>query len=175
MLVTIAVIIAVVIAAILLLASRKPDRFVVQRSANIQAPPEKIFPLINDFHRWPVWSPYEKLDPAMQRTIGGAAVGTGATYGWVSKGKGGVGNMAITDSVPPSRIAIDLNFTKPFRANNKVLFTLDRQGAATHVTWRMEGPAVLFHKVMQLFINMDRMVGRDFEAGLAAMKAATEA
>jgi uncharacterized protein YndB with AHSA1/START domain len=166
--------VAALLALLLLLAARKPDTFVVQRSAEIAAPPEKIFPLINDFRRWQSWSPYEKLDPAMKRTLRGAPEGKGALYAWESKGRAGVGEMEITDSMSPARVALALRFTKPFQCNNRVLFTLDRENAATRVTWRMEGPASFVHKLMHVVFNMDRMVGRDFEAGLASLKTATE-
>jgi len=174
MLKIIAIVVAVALAALLGYAATRPDTFRVARSTVIKAPPEKIFAQIEDFHRWGGWSPYEKLDPAMTRTYSSPASGPGATYGWTSQGKAGVGDMKITEAAAPSRLALDLNFTKPFAARNKVVFTLEPQGEATRVTWAMEGPAPYISKLMGVFFNMDRMVGRDFETGLANLRTATE-
>ncbi|MFC5522756.1 SRPBCC family protein [Polaromonas jejuensis] len=176
---TVAIVIAVVavvfIAAVLALASAKSDTFRVQRQTAIQAPPEKIFPLINDYRNWGAWSPYEKKDPAMKRSFSGPAAGKGAAYGWESTGGGvGMGDMLITESVPSSLIKIDLNFTKPFEAHNKVVFSIQPQAGGSTVSWEMQGPAPLMSRVMQVFFNMDQMVGKDFEDGLVAMKAAAE-
>ena len=165
---------AVAIVGILVVASTKPDDFRIQRSASIAAPPEKIFPLINDFRAFGSWSPYEKLDPAMKRSYTGAAAGKGAVYAWEGDGQAGAGRMEITESAPPSRIALNLDFTKPFEAHNIVEFTLEPRGGATIVTWSMHGPTPFLAKVMHVFINFDRMVGADFETGLANMKALAE-
>jgi uncharacterized protein YndB with AHSA1/START domain len=167
-------IVAVLIAAVLVLAMTKPDTFRVVRSVNIKAPPEKIFPLINDFKNWDAWSPYEKKDPAMKRTYSGAASGKGAMYGWDGNKNVGQGSMEITESSPPKSIRLNLDFVKPFEGHNVVDFTLEPQGDSTNVTWDMHGPAPLISKVMQVFINMDKMVGADFEVGLANLKAVAE-
>jgi len=164
----------VLLAAVLVFAATKPDTFDVQRATNINAPPEKIFPLINDFHRWGAWSPYEKKDPAMKRTLSGAANGEGAVYEWEGDKNVGKGRMEITESSPPARITIKLDFVKPFEAHNIVEFTLKPRGDATNVTWVMHGPAPFISKVMQVFFNMDSMVGKDFETGLANLKAVAE-
>ena len=169
-----AVVIAIAIAAILILAAVKPDTFSVVRSAAIKAPPEKIFPLINDFHQWGSWSPYETKDPAMQRTFSGAARGKGAVYAWNGNKNVGSGRMEILDAPPPSKVVIKLDFLKPFEAHNTAEFTFVPQGDTTTVTWLMHGPAPLMSKVMQVFINMDNMIGKDFEAGLANLKAIAE-
>lgn len=163
-----------VIAVILLYAATRPDTFRVERRITIDASPDKIYPLIADFHRWEAWSPYEKKDPAMKRTYGGAAQGQGATYAWEGNKDVGKGSMAITEAQSPSRVSLKLDFTEPFEAHNLVDFTLQPRGNATEVTWAMHGPNPYFAKVMQLFFSMDKMVGTDFENGLAALKAAAE-
>lgn len=174
MLTIIALIIVVAIAGILILAATKPDTFAVQRSISIKAPPEKVFPLINDFKRWDAWSPWEKKDTAMKRTYGAVTSGKGAHYGWEGNSDVGQGSMDITDSVPSSKVALKLDFVKPFEGHNTVDFTLQPTGEMTNVTWAMRGPAPFVTKVMQVFCNMDTMIGKDFEAGLANLKTAAE-
>jgi hypothetical protein len=163
----------VVIAGILTLAATRPDSFRVERSAQISAPPEKILSLVNDFHQWSAWSPYEKLDPAMKRTFAGAAAGKGAVYEWEGNSKAGQGRMQIITAAP-TQTAIQLDFIKPFRAHNIAAFTVQPLGDAARVTWSMEGPSPFIAKVLGLFVNMDRMIGGDFETGLANLKAAAE-
>ena len=170
----ISLVVVVAIAALLLFAATRPDTFRVERTARIQAPAEKIFPLIDDFHRWSAWSPYEKLDPEMKRSFGGAPSGKGATYAWESNGNAGVGRMEIAESQPASKIAINLDFTKPISGHNVAEFTLQPQGDATQVTWSMQGASPYIAKLMGIFFNMDQMIGKDFEAGLANLKAVTE-
>lgn len=171
---TIAIVIAVLIAGVLIFASTQPDSFKVERSARIKAAPDKIFPLINDLKAWNAWSPWEKKDPAMKRTFSPNTAGQGATYGWDGNKEVGQGRMEITESSAPSKIAIKLNFLKPFEAQNTAEFTLKPSGDATDVTWAMHGPMPFISKVMCLFFSMDKMVGKDFEAGLANLKAAAE-
>jgi hypothetical protein len=170
----IAIAIVCVIAAVLAFAATRPDTFRVQRTASIKAAPDKIFPHINDFHSWGAWSPYEKLDPAMTRTHSGAASGKGAVYAWESNGNAGKGRMEITESSAPGKVALNLDFEKPFEARNIVEFTMVPKGDLTDVTWAMHGPTPYLAKVMHLFFNMDGMVGKDFEAGLASLKAIAE-
>ena len=170
----IAIVIAVLIAGVLIFAATKPDTFGVQRAASIKAPPEKVFSLINDFKRWDAWSPWEKKDPAMKRTFGAVTVGKGATYAWDGNKDVGQGSMEIVESVTPNKVALKLDFVKPFEAHNLVTFTLEPKGDATSVTWAMEGPTPYFAKIIHVFINMDSMVGKDFEAGLAGLKAIAE-
>jgi len=170
----IAIVIAVVIVAILGYAATRPDAFKVQRSASIQAPPEKVFALINDFKRWDAWSPWEKKDPAMKRTYSAVTSGKGATYAWEGNSEVGQGRMEIVDSAPSSRVALSLDFIKPFEAHNGVTFTLQPAGGATAVTWAMQGPMPYISKVISIFCDMDAMIGKDFETGLANMKAAAE-
>jgi uncharacterized protein YndB with AHSA1/START domain len=148
--------------------------FRVERSLDIAAPAEKIYPLIADFRAWTQWSPYENRDPNLQRSYGGVASGVGATYGWEGNKNVGSGRMQILQAAPPSRLVIDLQFLKPFKAHNQAEFTLQPHGNTTRVTWAMTGPSNLMMRVMGLFMNMDKMIGRDFEAGLAKLKAVTE-
>src|SRR5450756_397567 len=170
----IAVVLAVAIAIVLVLAARKPNSFSVTRAATVEAPPEKIFPLINDFHQWATWSPYEGKDPAMKRSFGGAASGKGAVYAWDGNNNVGSGRMEILDVSVPSKIVIKLDFFRPFEGHNTAVFTLLPQGDATNVTWFMRGPAPFMSRLMQLFINLDRMIGKDFEIGLVNLKRLTE-
>ena len=170
----IAVVLAIVIAIVLILAATKPNTFSVQRATTVKAPPERIFPLINDFHQWGSWSPYENKDPAMKRSYSGAADGKGAVYGWEGNKNVGSGRMEILDTSKPSKIVIKLDFFTPFESHNTAEFTMLPQGDATNVTWRMHGPAPFMNKVMQVFMNLDKMIGKDFEAGLVNLKNATE-
>lgn len=164
----------VVVVAVLAVAATRPDRFTVRRSATIAAAPDEIFGLIQDFHRWDQWSPYEKMDPAMKRSFGGAAAGTGAVYAWESE-QVGHGRMEMTATQVPSRVDIKLDFLKPFEAHDTAEFTLVPTGTTTTVTWAMHGVNPYFAKVIGLFVDMDHMIGKDFEAGLANLKAIAEA
>jgi uncharacterized protein YndB with AHSA1/START domain len=170
----IAIVLVVAVIGVLAFASTKPNTFHVARSIVIKAPPEKIYALLDDFHRWRAWSPYEALDPAMARTYDGPASGQGAGYGWSGKGKAGAGRMEIVKAVSPSRLDIALTFSKPFEAHHTAIFTLTPEGDGVRVTWAMEGAAPLMFKVMSLVFNMDRMIGTDFEAGLAKLKTVAE-
>jgi uncharacterized protein YndB with AHSA1/START domain len=171
----IVVVLAVVlIAGVFAYAATKPDTFRVQRSTSIKAPPEKIFPLINDFHRWEAWSPYEKKDLAMKKTYSGAPNGKGAVYEWDGDSNVGSGRIEIADATPPSKVMLKLDMIKPFAAHNVVEFTLEPKGDATDVTWAMNGHTPLLAKVVHVFFDMDKMVGGDFDAGLASLKAAAE-
>ena len=155
-------------------ASARPNDFSVKRSAEIKAAPDKIFALINDFRQWPKWSPWEGLDPNLKRTLSGAESGRGSVYEWEGDRRVGAGRMEILDSVPPSRIDIKLSFLKPFKAENRTVFTITPVGGASQVLWEMTGASNLMFKIMGMFMSMDKMVGRDFEKGLAAMKAESE-
>jgi hypothetical protein len=169
----IAIVVLVLVVAVLAYAATRPDTLHVERSAAIQAPPEEIFPLISDFRRWASWSPYETRDPAMKKTYGGAAQGKGAVYEWEGNSEVGQGRMEITDA-DPSRITIKLDFIKPLEGHNVADFALVPQGGTTNVTWSMDGPSPYIGKLIGVFMNMDRMIGRDFEAGLANLKAIAE-
>ena len=170
----IAIVVVVLVAALLIYAATKPDTFRVQRATRINAPPEKIFPLLNDFHSYGSWSPYEKLDPAMKRTYSGAANGKGAVYEWDGNSQVGQGRMEITDASHPSRVTIKLDFIRPFEGHNTAEFALVPQGNATNVSWTMDGRSPYVAKLMGVFIDMDNMVGEDFETGLANLKAIAE-
>ena len=170
----VAVILAIAIAAILVIAATKPNTLRVQRALSIRAPADRIFPLVSDFHQWKTWSPYENKDPAMQRTYGGADSGKGAVYAWDGNKNVGSGRMEILDTSVPSKILIKLDFFKPFEGHNTAEFTMLPQGDATLLTWTMHGPAVFMSKVMQVFMNLDHMIGKDFEVGLANLKKLTE-
>ena len=172
--VIIAVILAIAVAAVLGLAATKPNTLRVQREVSIKAPAEAIFPLISDFHQWRNWSPYEEKDPAMKRTYGGAERGKGAVYAWDGDKNVGSGRMEILEAAPPSRVVIKLDFFKPFEGHNTAEFTMLPQVDSTHVTWLMHGPANFLSRLIQVFINLDNMIGRDFEAGLANLKKLTE-
>ena len=166
------------VAGVLLLAFSKSDTFRVQRATSIKAPPDRIFPLIApliaDFHGWSAWSPYEKLDPAMKRMFGGADKGKGAVYEWDSDGKAGKGRMEITDAPAPSKVTIKLDFFKPFESHNTAEFKLEPRGDTTELTWAMYGPNLFIGKVMSIFFDMDKMIGKDFETGLANLRALAE-
>ena len=174
MLKTIAIAVVVVVGGFLIYAATRPDTFRVERTATIKAPPERIFPLINDFQRWGAWSPFEKKDPAMKRTLSGAPSGSGAVYEWDGNKEIGQGRMEIVESLPPSRVTLKLDFTRPFKAHNIVDFTLEPRGDSTQVTWAIHGPSPFISKVMGIVFNMDKMIGKDFEAGLAALKTVSE-
>lgn len=167
-------IVAALLAVILIYAATRPGTFRVQRATRIDAPPEKIFAILNDFQRWVAWSPYEKKDPGMKRTYSGPANGRGAMYAFEGNGQVGTGRLEITESSPPSRVALTLDMIKPMACHNIIEFTLETQGGSTDVTWAMHGPSPYIAKVMTMFCNMDRMIGKDFETGLATLKTVTE-
>ena len=171
---TITIVIVVAILAVLAYAATRPDDFRVERKTSIKAPPDKIFASINDFNQWGAWSPYEKIDPSMKRSFSGAASGKGAIYNWDGSGKAGAGRMEILDAPAPAKVVIKLDFMKPFEGHNTALFTLQPQGDSTEVSWAMFGPAPYISKVMGVFFNMDKMIGADFETGLANLKALAE-
>lgn len=174
MLKTALIVVVLMVAALLGFAALRPDEFRVERAMVIQAPPEKIHPLIADFRRWPEWSPWEKRDPAMKRTLGGAEKGRGATYAWDGNSDVGSGRMEIQESAAPSTVVIRLDFLKPFEAHNITRFQLAPKDGGTEVRWTMSGPQPYMAKLMSIFLSMDTMVGGDFEAGLANLKAAAE-
>ena len=163
------------VAGLLVYAATRPDRFRVERSAEINAAPEKIFPLIAELQAWQSWSPWEGLDPELKRSYSGASGGVGAVYAWEGNRSVGQGRMEITESVQPSRITLKLEFLKPFEAHNAAEFALERHGATTRVTWAMHGPSPFMSKLMGIVINMDRMIGTQFERGLARLKSVAEA
>lgn len=166
--------IAIFVAGVLGFATTKPDTFSVQREVSIKAPPDKVAALIVDFRNWQLWSPWEKLDPDMQRTYVGPASGKGARYAWQGDDKVGAGRMEITDAATPERTVIKLDFLKPFESHNTTTFALTPDGDSTKVSWTMTGPSPYVSKVMNVFVSMDTMIGKDFDKGLANLKAAVE-
>lgn len=164
----------VLIVVLIGLAAAQPDRFTVQRSIAIKAPPEKIVGYINDFHNWQAWSPWEKLDPKMQRTFEGAPSGKGAVYAWNGNDDVGQGRMEIIDNATPAKVGIQLEFIRPFASRNSTDFRLQPSGDGTQVSWTMSGPMPFISKLMSLFVSMDKMIGKDFEKGLAQLKAVAE-
>jgi uncharacterized protein YndB with AHSA1/START domain len=161
-------------AALLAYAASRPDQFRVERRARINATPDKVFSFLNDFKRWSIWSPWEKLDPNLTRRHSGADSGQGAIYEWEGNKKVGKGRMEIRKSVPASNLVITLDFIEPWSAHNTAEFTLAPAAGATDVTWAMYGPNLFMTKVMTIFMSMDKMVGKDFERGLENLKRAAE-
>lgn len=171
---TIALSIVVLLAALLIYAATKPDSFRIERRAVINAPPGKIFALINDLHQWESWSPWEKIDPALKRTYSGAASGKGAVYEWNGNKDIGQGRMEIVESSPSSKIVLNLDFVTPFEAHNVVEFSLSADGDSTTVTQAMYGPSPYISKLMTIFFSMEKMVGDKYEAGLDNLKKLAE-
>ena len=151
------------------------DEFLVERSTVIDASPEVVQPLLDDFRQWQSWSPWEGVDPDLKRTYTGPASGVGAAYAWEGNRKAGAGSMVITESVPGSKVVLDLKFLKPFKADNVTTFLLEPNSAGTTVRWQMTGKNNRFFKHLGAFFSMDKMVGKDFEKGLAKLKALAEA
>lgn len=173
MLKIILIVVAVLIAALLIYAATRPDSFRVERSIVIQAAPATIHAHINDFHAWGAWSPWEKKDPAMQREFTGNASGVGAVYGWSGNNTVGSGRMEILES-EANRILIKLDFLSPFEAHNFAEYTLTPVADGTELRWAMYGPSNFVTKLMHVIFSMDKMVGPDFEAGLASLKRLSE-
>jgi uncharacterized protein YndB with AHSA1/START domain len=164
----------VIVAGILVYASMRPDTFRIERTAMIKSPPERIYAQISDLKAWAAWSPWEKKDLAMKRVFGTVTAGKGAVYEWDGNKSVGKGRMEITDAATPSRIVIKLDFFEPFEGHNTTEFTMDGKDGATTVIWSMYGPANFVSKLMGVFVSMDKMVGADFEAGLANLKSIAE-
>jgi uncharacterized protein YndB with AHSA1/START domain len=174
MLKTILLIVAAAVAALLIYAATKPDNFRLQRSATIAAPPDKVFALINDLRQFNTWNPFAKMEPNVVMTYDATSAGVGGAYNWKGD-KTGEGRMQITESVPAQRVSAKLDFSKPFEAHNNVDFTVQPQGdKGSTVTWAMHGPMPYLNRVMTIFFDMDKTVGKDFEAGLANLKALAE-
>jgi uncharacterized protein YndB with AHSA1/START domain len=167
-------IVLILLVGLIIYVALRPGNFRVARQIEINAPPERIFPLINDFKAWAQWSPYEKLDPGMTRTMGATSQGKGATYAWEGNGKVGAGSMELTESMPHSLVALDLHMLKPMKADNEVQFKLEPMAHGTNVTWAMDGQQPFIGKLMGVFMNIDKMVGGQFEEGLANLKRVAE-
>lgn len=165
---------ALLVAGLAVLIASRPADFQLVRSATLNAPPEKVFALINDFNQWDSWSPWAKIDPAMKKTVGNISAGKGATYEWAGNSDAGKGKMTITDSQPAERIAIRLEFLEPIEATNQTEFSLKPEGSGTRVEWSMRGTNNFMAKAFDFFMDMDKTVGADFEKGLQQMKAVAE-
>jgi hypothetical protein len=150
------------------------NTYTVARSVTIDAPPATVYAQIANFHHWTNWSPWEGVDPALVRTYSGPESGVGAQYGWTGNRKAGHGRMAITDATEPSRVQIDVVFEKPWKAHNDTVFTIEPTGSESRVTWSMTGKKTLVTRVMGLVKSMDKLLGPDFEKGLARLKATTQ-
>ena len=175
MLTTVLLTFAVVIGLFLIVAALQPTEFVIVRHTTIAAPPAVAFDQINDLQRWQEISPWAKLDPAVKNTFAGPAAGVGAIFSWSGNSKVGEGRMTITESRPPELIRFQLDFFKPFAASNVAEFAFKAEGGQTVVTWSMSGKHKLISKAFGLIVNMDKLVGRDFEKGLASLKTLAEA
>ena len=175
MVATIAILLLVLIGGLLLLIATRQASFVIERSATVAASPDRVFPLLNDFHQWTMWSPWEHRDPNLQRTYGGPAEGPGATYAWVGNKQVGEGRMTIVESAPNERVLIKLEFLKPMAATNDTTFTLTPVDGGTRVHWHMAGNNNFMGKAFSLMVDLDKMVGKDFEQGLASLDTAARA
>lgn len=167
-------ILAVLVVALVIFVSTRPSEFRVARSATIAAPAASVFAEVNDFHRWLAWSPYDKRDPLMRRTYDGPPAGTGASYTWNGNNQVGEGRSTIVESRPNELIQIRLEFKRPFSGTNTAEFKFQPQGNVTAVTWALLGKYNFVTKAMGLFMSMDRMIGGDFEQGLANLKSVVE-
>jgi hypothetical protein len=165
---------SVVILVVIAVTATRPDSFHIERSASISAPSERVHGLINDFHQWERWSPWEKLDPAMTKTYSGADKGVGASYAWSGNDEVGEGKQSITASAPEA-IVLDLHFMRPIEARNTTTFRFQPEANGTRVTWSMDGRNNFVGKFFSLFMDMDKMVGPDFERGLSNLKSVAEA
>lgn len=173
MLKIIALAVVVLLAIVLIYAATKPDLFHVERTIDIKAPPEKVFGLISDFRQWEAWTPYNK-DPAMKKTYSANTIGKGAHYAWEGNKEVGQGEITITDATPSREIEMELHMIKPFEGRNHVVFSIEAAGGFTKVTWALEDQHTYFLKLLSMFISMDKMIGKDFEAGLAKLKTLAE-
>lgn len=167
------VMLGLILVGLFIAASQKPDTVHYERSTVINAPPDRILPHISDFRKWAAWSPWDKMDPAMKRSYSGAESGVGARYAWVGNKKVGEGNMLINE-VSTQGVKLDLNFLKPWKAECKVQLAFTPSGNGTQVRWIMDGPNSFMGKLFSLFVNMDKMIGKDFETGLSGLKAVVE-
>jgi uncharacterized protein YndB with AHSA1/START domain len=167
-------IVLIVVALLVVFIGTRPNHFHVERSTTIAAPGAAVFARLDDFHQWSDWSPWDKLDLQMKKEYSGAASGVGASYHWVGNDKVGEGHMTISQSQPPSSLAMTVGFLKPFKATNTATFTLAADGPGTRVTWAMDGPENFMGKAMCLFMSPDKMIGPDFERGLANLRALAE-
>ena len=174
MLKTVGIILLVLLGALLLMASRQPDAFSIERSVVVSAPAEVIYPRIVDLHQWSTWSPYEKLDPHMKKVFNGTPGAAGASYYWSGNAKAGEGTITVRELMPPSKITLQFDMLKPIEGHNVIEFNLEPADGGTRVTWAMRGANTYFSKIVGVFMNMDTMIGQDFEVGLASLKTQVE-
>lgn len=167
------VVVALVILLVALVTSR-PSTFEVERAGYVGATPDAVYAQLTDFNRWGSWSPWEKLDPAMKRTVTGTPGTVGHGYSWEGNAKAGEGSMTIAALTPPERVVIRLDFVKPWKATDTVSFDVRPEGSGSRVIWTMKGRHSLVTKAFAIFMNMDEMVGKDFEQGLANLRTVTE-
>jgi len=172
---TVGVVVLAAVVILLIYASTRPDQFRIARKVTIQAPADAIFPLISDLRRFNEWNPFAKADPSIKIAYGATTAGPGGSYNWDSTGQAGKGRMEITEADAPKRVAMSLQFDKPMKANNHVVFALQPHGSSTEVTWEMSGTYGFLHKTMGVIFNFDKMVGGEFEKGLADLKSQAEA
>jgi len=166
--------VAAVIVLLLVVIATRPERYHLERSTTIGAPPEVVFAQVNDFHAWTAWSPWEKVDPELKRSYDGPAQGVGAHYAWSGNAKAGAGNMTILSSQQPTHVEITIQFLKPFKNVAQATFTFVPSAGGTRVTWAMDGKNNFLGKAFSLVANMDKLVGGEFEKGLAAMQTVCE-
>lgn len=169
-----AVVLLALICIFIIYISSRPDSFVVQRSIAIKADPGSIYPYIADFHKWSAWSPYERLDAKMEKSYAGSPSGLGSKYLWDGNEKAGAGTMEIVEANEPSKVVIKLDFSKPFEGHNVAQFKLQPQDQNTLVSWSMSGESSVMMKCAGLFMNLDELIGRDFEIGLKSLKEEVE-
>jgi len=174
MLIKILIGLAVIVVGFVAIVATQPSEFRVARTATIAAPAPAVFAQVNDFHNWEAWNPWAKLDPAMKQAYEGAPAGPGAVYTWAGNNEVGEGRMTLTESSPSDLIRIRLDFMKPFRGTSLAEFTFKPEGKQTTVTWTMTGKNNFIAKAFCMFMNMDKMIGEQFEKGLASMKAIAE-
>ncbi len=174
MLKKILIVLILAIAALMAYAATRPDTYQVSRSIEVAAPPERVHALANDFHNFPHWSPWQKLDPDMQTTFEGPASGVGAKYAWQGNKDVGKGRMEIIESVPSSKVGMDLEFIEPFASKARTDIDIEPTATGSKVTWSMRGENNFISKLMSVFVSMDAMIGKDFEEGLANLKQLAE-
>lgn len=173
MLIRIALVLFVLLAAVVAFIALRPSEFRVARSRTLTAPPDVVYAYVDDFRKWPEWSPWEQLDPSMKRELSGAPAGLGAVYYWSGNKQAGEGRMTITEARPNRRLAMRLEFMRPFAATNAAQFDFAPSAQGTTVTWEMTGTYNFVTKAIGLFMNMDKMVGTEFEKGLATLDSVT--
>jgi hypothetical protein len=164
----------VIVAVFCIFAAMQPEDFVISRSTAIEAPPARVFAIVNDIHRWNDWSPWSSLDPSMKTTYEGPAQGVGASQSWTGNDKVGEGKMTLVKSQPGEVVEFQLEFLKPMKTTNTVDFSFKQEGTGTEVTWAMSGKKNFIAKAFSLFLSMDKMIGPDFEKGLAGLKKLAE-